>query len=281
MTGLPPISPADQLLLDQFVDGLLAPPERDAFERRVQSEPVLRDALAQQRALDAAISRLYAYPESAAANPTAPVPAPTPAPATEAGPGPFRLTRRLGWLSGLAAAIVIASIALFLYQPSGLTFREPDALYAQYQAAGFKPAWKCENDQEFADAVAFYLGSAVVVPQATPGVEVIGWSYADEFGKGTPISQQTLSLFTRVEGQNVLVLMDRAERDRRLSVDPDSGLRLFRREVNNLVLYEVTPLDRPRVLPQAIPATPTPRGGEPPEPAPFDPEAPGPARPPE
>jgi hypothetical protein len=282
MSERPPLSPADRALLEQYLDGVLAPAERAAFEARLEREPALRDELREredlQGAIDASLARLYRYTPPKAGSMGA---------TREGGPArpdsrPVRFTRRLWVLTGIAAAVVLASVVLMLYRPSAITYREPDALYAQYDAAGFRPAWKCESDQEFADATAFYLGSAVVVPLATPGVEVLGWSYADEFGKGTPISQQTLSLLTRVEGRNVLVLMDRADRDRTLRVARDSGLRLFRRVVNNLVLYEVTPLDAPRVLPAAIPATPTPRGSvrEPPAHTPFDPERPSPNRPP-
>lgn len=284
MSTRPPIPPADRVLVEQYLDGVLAPAERAAFEARLAAEPALRDALRDaedlQGAIDASLARLYRYtPPKAGSAGATPQSASTPA---RRDGTPLRFTRRLWVLTGIAAAVVLASVVLMLYRPAAITYREPDALYAQYDAAGFRPAWKCESDQEFADATAFYLGSSVVVPLATPGVEVLGWSYADELGKGTPISQQTLSLLTRVEGRNVLVLMDRVDRDRDLRVARDSGLRLFRRVVNNLVLYEVTPLDAPRVLPVAIPAAPTPRGSvrEPPAHTPFDPERPGPGSPP-
>jgi hypothetical protein len=46
----------------------------------------------------------------------------------------------------------------------------------------------------------------------------------------------------------VVLYIDRIANDANLP-DPGPGLRMFRKPVGNLVLYEVTPLDRPQVLP--------------------------------
>ena len=53
----------------------------------------------------------------------------------------------------------------------------------------------------------------------------------------------------RVHGQPVIVFVDRirAEREQQ-QLPPNSELHLYRREVGKLVLYELSPLDRPYVL---------------------------------
>lgn len=234
--------------LDAYLDGMLDATARESFERRLSIEPELRAQLELQREIDASLGRLFAYEVSA------PTPRPIPFPA----PG-LRFSSRLGWLIGLAAAVVLVASFLHFYQPDGLRHRPAAAVYAEFAANGWKPAWRCESDQEFADMVNFYLGAAVVVPMNAPGVELLGWSYADKPKEGTPLGQQALALLTHVEGERVLVLMDRLTADRRLRVPDDSGLHLFRRELNGVVMYEVTPLEEPRVLPAAVKATASPR----------------------
>lgn len=232
--------------IDLYMDDLLSPSERTAFEARLAAEPELRARLAQQREIDGVLGRAYAY------EPPAPMPMPKPV-----------SWPRVGWIASLASAVLLAvSAFVVLNRPSATKHRPAEAVYAAYVEAGWKPAWKCENDQQSADAVSTLLGlpgAAVIVPLATPGVEVLGWIPTDDYRLGTPISQRTLSLLTRVDGKNVLLLVDLKERDRAVAVTPASGLNVFRREVDGVVIYEVSPLGKARVLPFAVPAVPTPK----------------------
>ena len=54
----------------------------------------------------------------------------------------------------------------------------------------------------------------------------------------------------RVDGQPVVVFVDRAERDPSTLQEPTEGLHLFRRPLGGLVLYELTPLEYPALLEQ-------------------------------
>lgn len=232
--------------IDLYLDELLSPVDRAAFDARLAAEPELRERLALQREIDGAIGRAYAYE----------------------APAPLQMPqgvswRRVGWIASLAAAVLLAvSAVVILNKPVATKHRPAEAVYAAYVQGGWKPAWKCENDQQSADAVSTMLGlpgAAVIVPLATPGIEVLGWIPTDDYRLGTPISQRTLSLLTRVDGKNVLLLVDLKERDKPVTVTPASGLKVFRREVKGVVIYEVSPLDAPKVLPFAVPAVPTPK----------------------
>ncbi len=200
----PPQLPDDVTPLDAYLDGLLTPEQIAAFESALASDPELRSSLDRQREINARLEQLF-RPEPAVPERT-----------VRAVPW-----RRIGWLGAIAAAVLIASAGVFLYaeyqRMNSVKLRGPGEYYSDVDKAGWKPMWVCDKDQKFADAVNFYLGSAVVVPLATPGVEILGWNFADDVRKGTPMSQQTLGLLTRVNGRNVMVLMDRLKASRSAS----------------------------------------------------------------
>ncbi|CAG1004412.1 hypothetical protein PHYC_03140 [Phycisphaerales bacterium] len=241
--------------VDAYLDNLMTPDERAAFERRLARDADLRELIELQKQIDGSLVRQLPY--------RAPTPAPAAIPISRAAGISWT---RIRWIGAIAAIVALAFITvLYVTQPPALKFRAPDLVYRDFDAAGWKPAWVCKDDREFAEMVSFYLDSAVVVPLDTPGVTLAGWSLADQFdhGKpiGTPMSQQTLALLTKVDGKNVLVLMDRLSSDRKMRVSADSGLFLHRRELNGLVLYEVSPMPEARVLPKALPAEGRPKPG--------------------
>src|SRR5262249_53403833 len=61
------------------------------------------------------------------------------------------------------------------------------------------------------------------------------------------LSPRTVVVHARVDGENLLLLADHTYRD--VAAGGEScGLHRFRREVNGVVLYELTPLDKPGLL---------------------------------
>lgn len=229
--------------LNAYLDGTLDPAAKAEFERALQSDLSLRAEVDLQREIDASLGRLFAYEAPAAAPAT--LKYEPPAPSKRAW------VARIAWLASAAAV----ALGVFSYvqfgSPSGDTHPAPAAFYATVVDGGWKPSWACENEEQFARAVAnqFQLTSAsLVVPFDTPGVQLVGWCYANSFRAGTPLSERSLMLLTNVDGKRVLVVMDRIEKDRALKIERGKGLSMFRREIGGLVLYEVTPLDAPRVL---------------------------------
>jgi hypothetical protein len=226
--------------LDAYLDGTLAPADQAMFENELTSSPVLQEQVALQRQIDASLTRLFgdaSWGSTAAAAPR------------EGRGGRWRIHPAL---LGLAAAVLIVSAALWLFAASVLGER-PNRLAPLYHstvAQGFIPQIVCTTPDEFAGWLASNYGQALY-PADDPGIEYVGWSYAHV------VSVYSGVLLARVDGHPVVVVMDRSEReDIRQGRGDDRGLTIHRRRLGELVLYEVTPLDRPRILPVLSPARP-------------------------
>ena len=115
-------------------------------------------------------------------------------------------------------------------------------IYEKCVDDGFQPKWVCDDDREFAETFQKRQGQPLLLKPESRDV-MVGLSYL----KG--ISAHTTTMLASVDGEPVLVFVDSLERD----TQPDkpswsSGLNLFRKELDGLVLYELSPLDEPRVL---------------------------------
>jgi len=239
--------------IDLYVDGLLDGEQLAVFERELGESAVLREALEAQERIDGELRKMFVYDARRAGEPmgrAAPVEGnrdvigridQTTSQRASAGSG-----GRLRWY-GLAAAVVLCGAAvLSVYVQRRYEIERtlsPGAVYAMVQG----PEFVCKDDAEFAEAVRKRLGQPLILA-ATPGVAALGWAYGDDYN-GKIVGDKTMVLINTVDGEKVLVFMDRLRDDRKLDAAPlPDGLKLFRREVGSLVLYEVTPLARPRVI---------------------------------
>lgn len=232
MTSLPPR--ADGVPhIDAYLDGMMSPAERSAFEAALRTDKDLAAEFALQGKIDSGLREMLPY------QPAAPIP-------ISAAPRPW-LQRPMTWLS--VAAAVLLALTAFTYLSRGPDFKlmGADALYAKLESKGFTPEWKCKDDVEFASTIRNRLGQALVVPAAATDATILGWAYANVYD-GSPISPDTMILMAKAQGKNVIVLFDKTSQDRRVKVPESSGLHVYRREVQGLVLYEVSPLDQPHVL---------------------------------
>lgn len=166
-----------------------------------------------------------------------------------------RATRpaRRRWVTGLAAAAALAAAALGAWMIVEVTVRrgrEPyqplprQTLAAVYQAEvarGLVPGWRCESDREIADTLEDRFGRALHLCGLPSEVEALGWCYANT------LSPSSIHLLARAGGAPIVVFVDRIERDRPPGEVP-GDLRVHRRTVGGLVLYEVSSLQTPRVL---------------------------------
>lgn len=232
--------------LDAYLDGLLSPADTYTFEALIARDPDLRSQVDLQRHIDLAIKRLFAAPRAPSLESI--VRAAPPA----SGRRPLRSWG--AWIA-LAAALCLAALGAWRWTAGGWPFGatpsapgtaiarvEPDAVYRDVVNAGFKPDWVCATDEDFAGHLGLRYGQRALVKPAE-GVQVVGW------GLGAPVlARKSAVLLVEAAGEKVVVLFDRLTADRALSVPPASGLNIFRREIGNLVAYEVTPADRARVL---------------------------------
>jgi hypothetical protein len=146
-------------------------------------------------------------------------------------------------LTGIGVAI--AGSALWLAATFYFNHRVSfDEVYRDVVAAP-PPASAAGGSSPFETACQKSLGQALQ-PRNVPttGVQFLGVSEAPV------LSRKTVVLRARVDNQDVLLFADRAGEDadalRRMT--GSCHLHLFRRDAGGMVLYELTPLDKPRLL---------------------------------
>lgn len=246
-------------LLDRHIDGALTPDERDAFERVLAADPGLVAEVELHRSIEAGLRRTIrpvavALPAQVAARIAAESAAPLAfrAPAKAArnqmAHHPYR------WI---AVAALLAMTAAGLWgvwsnygpQPTPTLLVSAARIYELQRDRGFKPEWVCTTEKEFAKAVKDHVGQPLVVT-AAQNVAIVGWAYPQEgyAGQEVALSRKTMILLTRVDDDPVIVLIDRVSRDRDINSPPDPTLHVYRRVVGDLVLYEVSPREKPALL---------------------------------
>lgn len=236
--------------LDAYVDGHLSGAARAAFESRLADDPALAARLDFQRQLERALRGLFvapAFPGVPANGHPTPLPrhAASAAAASTAGRFAARWLRREVVLGGLfaTAAVAIAVITWFAqFAPAGsrLTF---ETVYRQSVASGTGGCGGAHDGANLESVCQLSVGRALRLKSVPAGVEVLGVSEA------RVLSARTVVLRAKVDGAEVLVFADRAKNDDDdAGARPANGLRTFRRQMGDVVLYEVTPLAAPRLL---------------------------------
>ncbi len=248
------MSPQDSVnldaLLEAYLDGSLEPQARADAEKRLLALPAYARQIALQSQIDASIRRALSPPDEQRRDELL-------ASARAAEPRRLQLVRRLTWVYAAAAAVLLIGLAgawYFVQQASTGTTILPEVpapvlysfgdAYAAALRTGWKPDFICDNDQEFAGVTWKKTGQAMLLPAASPGLSVVGWT------RLKTLSKTSLMLLVRVDDRPVAVYLDRREHDQPQPPTLSGGLRVFRREFNEAVLYEVTPQDTPHVLDQ-------------------------------
>jgi hypothetical protein len=231
--------------MEKFLDGLLAPEEMADVRRAVEADPELKREADLQRWIDSELDEIFAYDSTRAPKvPHVSVDAPAPI--------KIETRRRNLRLLALAAAVVLVGVvvrlSLSLWGPgTQVEYAKADEVYNKLVATGFKPAVVCTTDEQFKDFTEKRLGNPLLLASAS-GVEALGWAYSAPV-PGQIVGQRTVLLYTKVDSQNVLVLMDSVDRPAGHPVKVSPPLHVFRQQVGAVVAYEITPLDSPRVVP--------------------------------
>ena len=236
--------------LDDYLDDVMTPDESAAYQREIESDEPLRDQVEVQQDIDQSLRRLFAPPSAdritagiAEVRQSKSHKLPTPATKRDGGAVPRRLA---------AAAAIVAGIfgGWLIWNAVGPTgsggygeWRSFEIVYADSVANDMEPEWTCDTESEFADSIRSHFGQAAVIPFELPeGVAALGLAYCNS------ISRRTVYLLAEVNDEPVIVFMDRVERDSGPTVDETSGLNLFSRRLGLLVLYELSPLEKPALL---------------------------------
>lgn len=212
---IPPGSdPASRL--EDYLDGLLTPGERAAFEAALRDRPDLRAQVKAQGMIDASIRRIAAREPAVATVPA------------RRARGPRRYAA--------AAGIVLAVAAALWFIVPHVIETPVESLYRATLAGGFQPQMACTTDEQFRAWVWQNYRQGLAPAPDHPGVEFVGWTYSDILGPYSGV------LLARASGREVLVLLQRVERvEGHEPMGPIfSGLHMRSRDVGKLRLYELS-----------------------------------------
>jgi hypothetical protein len=229
--------------VERYVDGLMSADERAEFDRRMRDEAVLREEIELQRRVDDSLRRLF------------PVPVEPPAPVGSEEVVPQSRSARRWLVPALAAAACLAWGAVIWQFVGGdsdeiaSVERPLDEVGAEVIQAGFRPYWICDDDRRFAATFAARLGRPLRLLPLPEDRKMLGLSYLPS------ISRDTVAMLGTADGHEVIVFVDRLGADRPLEQPAEStGWRWFRKQLDGLVMYELTPLSEPRFLDFLVPA---------------------------
>lgn len=228
--------------IDAYLDGEACGSAQAALEARLREDPLLAAEMALQRRVDESIRRLFSPPA---------ILDQAPAGGAEAGPigrsiagAPHR--RRLLSPPLAAAAVLALAGALGYWAVLGSPLSPPPphapapVVYQRVVAGGFEPQWVCEDEPAFIAYTRDLFGSSwVVAPQ--PGLKLVGWRSASDL-----LGPDAGLLLAERAGRRIVVAIDHRRNDRRIR--GGDGLRVFRRRLGDLVMYEVSPLEVPAVI---------------------------------
>lgn len=239
---------ADELELERYLDGTLDAESRREFEDRLAGDPSLLAGADMEDELLAGLRRTTgAVPDAAAlldgleeepavtTTQTSAVERPTRRKATEwvLVASLFLVAGYLGWRNWPVDE------PAYVFEPRPLT-----EIYAEVVDKGFEPGWVCENNGRFAGTFAGRQGRPLLLASLPAGTRMVGLSYLGG------LSERTTALLARVEGEPVVVFVDRvAETGAEADSAPIDGLRIHRRLYADLVFIEVGPFAEPAVLP--------------------------------
>ncbi len=248
--------------IDAHLDGRLDAGQQAQFDQLCRKFEAVRKELALQRAVDRSLRRVFNPPgQNALRIPDVPAAGAGAAAeaAPERAPAPAARARRFSrQFFGVAAAIVVllGGGGAWIYWRTlnpviDTKFPAPRPrltlaqLYAQAREKDFRPEWVCKDDKQFISTFYWKLNHALAMTRLPTDVKSWGLSYALAAGTRSP---QIVLVTAKLDGQGIMVLVDNVEKDQGHTLDPAPGLHLYTRKLKHLVLYEVSPLDKPALL---------------------------------
>jgi hypothetical protein len=226
--------------LEAYLDGVMDESERAAFEAEIERDPRLAAEVALQARLDAALERQFPGVAASALHLAA-----VEKHFGSASPPIYKLSGSRALIPYAVAAAVFL-VAFSLWGPKWPSQREPvftaiplAQVYHQTVEDGFEPYYECHDDERFANTFAARQGIPLHLTEMPEGSMMKGLSYLGG------LSRETTAMLCDVEGEPVMVFVDRVEKDRPAAAkENDPELNIFRTERDGLVFYEVTPLDK-------------------------------------
>lgn len=246
-------------MIERHLDQQLQGEEQARFQQMIQDDEQLGAQLALQKRIDSAVQQMFEPGEAEARVLGRMKASILEASAERTEPATARrsaVRRPLRSRLAIAAVLALGAVGVWSiyhqvrdmlptrprdpYAPQ--PWRSLETVYRDTVKAGFEPDWVCRTDEVFAETLQARFGQPLLLAQSTPDVAAMGWSYCNN------ISPKTIYLLARVRGEPVIVLIDRADQDKGQEPPRRKGLYIFRRQIGQLVLYELTPLSSPGLL---------------------------------
>ncbi len=247
---------SQQRWINAHLDGLLTPEQQASFDRALASSASLREALSLSQRIKESLVRQFDPPDVEQILARV-VEGASPDDEITAFESPKRFWTRPMKLTAVAAGLVLVLIGgawMWLHLQTGAGPSRPVAerpvppqrmlaeVYEDEVEKGFKPAWLCDNDMDFFLTTYNRFGRGLLLTALPPDIKAMGWTY------GLSISTRTAYLLAEVRGEPVIVFIDRVAADPGQAPPDCSLLRYHRRQIGMLVLYEVSPSDKPLLL---------------------------------
>ena len=234
---------SDSSKIDAYLDEALSAEDRNQFSREVAISERLQSEIALQLCVDESLARLF----------VAPLPPRNllfhlRQPETLASAA---ILWRHRWVKvaalATAATIVWSMFAWHFFANNAASPRYTpnlplETIYQNCVTDGFQPKWVCEDKHEFAATFFARQGQGLLLADLPVGSKMEGLTYRGG------LSRYTTTMLARVNGLPVMVFVDRGTADTHPELPAaESKLHLFRKELGPLVVYELTPLDQPKV----------------------------------
>ncbi|MEO2023033.1 MAG: hypothetical protein ABGX05_14525 [Pirellulaceae bacterium] len=241
--------------IDAYLDGLLDQSQHAAFQQQLATHPEIAREIQLQQQIDATLQRQF--PPASAPEGQLPecLASPSPPPSLLTIESGRRASHRVWRLAAVGvAAAVIWIVAIWQLGPirEESPFFEPlpvATVYRDVLKHGFEPYYECDEEARFAATFSHRLGQPLRLAALPLGSRMLGISYPGG------LSRDTTAMLCRVDGQPVMVFVDRLSADQpQAGRNDDPHLRVHRAVKSGLVFYEVTPFDTARLLDYLLPA---------------------------
>jgi len=226
-TMLPEISPYDKFIF-AYLDDELDASQQAEFDRLCQSDASFNARLQSLTAINEGLCRLSRVEQSAAEPKSA---------------SPKR------WIAYAALLAITAALFIYMNPRTPVQTFDAGALYTRI-SQDFEPQHICDTPEKFRDYTQIAYGRPIEADFDTP-LQLIGWRYmggAVYNPDKPPRKPITRILMTKAADGTPVLAFFIPKGLPKPELAPSSGLNLFSRSIRSVTVYEVTPLDSPRVL---------------------------------